>query len=168
MALPSLNPFQRTSPALSASPILRGWEDMHKEMDRIFDNVFGDVFSAAPLAPAGYGANLMALDLDVAETDKAYVITADLPGLEEKDIDLSVADGVLTLKGEKRQEEETKGKTFHRIERSYGSFKRTLQLPDNADENAVNATMKNGVLKIEVGKSARSEPSARKIAIKAN
>lgn len=168
MALPSLNPFQRSPSALSASPILRGWEDMHKEMDRIFDNVFGDVFASGPLATPAYGASLMNLDLDVAETDKAYVITADLPGLEVKDVELSVADGILTLKGEKRQEEETKGKTFHRIERSYGSFRRTLQLPDNADEDAVNATMKNGVLKIEIGKSAASEPSTRKIAIKAN
>ncbi|HEY8189155.1 MAG TPA: Hsp20/alpha crystallin family protein, partial [Micavibrio sp.] len=75
---------------------------------------------------------------------------------------------VLTLKGEKRQEEESGDKTFHRTERRYGSFRRVLQLPGDADENAISATMKNGILQVEIGKNEKAAPSSRKIEIKAS
>lgn len=166
MTLPNLVPFQRKSVATGDSPVLRGWDDMHREMDRVFDGFFSD---ALPRVPFGMLPAITpdTLDLDVAETDKAYLITADLPGLEDKDIDLTLNEGILTLKGEKRQEEETEGKTFHRMERRYGSFRRVLQLPGDADDNAVRATMQNGVLKIEIGKNEKAAPSSRKIEIKA-
>ncbi len=161
MALQNLVHFQR--PLLGTRPdnmpLARGWDDLHREMDRIFDSFFGVAFNRTSAMSAP-------LNLDVAETDKSYVVTAELPGLEQKDIDLTIADGILTLKGEKRQEEESGDKTFHRTERSYGSFKRILQLPSDADEQKVNATMKNGVLEIEIGKNEKAEPSARKIDIK--
>lgn len=167
MTLPNLVPFQRKSQVSSSGhPILRGWEDMHQEMDRIFDNFFNDAFGRAPLGTAMASMSPLALQLDISETDKAYVVTAELPGLEEKDVDITLTDGILTLKGEKQQEEEKEGKTFHRIERRYGSFKRTLQLPGDADENAINATMRNGVLQIEIGKSEKAEPASRKIEIR--
>jgi HSP20 family protein len=159
MALQNLVHFQR--PLLGARsnmPLARGWDDLHREMDRVFDSFFGDAFNRMPMSTP--------LNLDVAETDKSYVVTAELPGLDQKDIDLTIADGILTLQGEKRQEEESGDKTFHRTERSYGSFKRILQLPSDADEQKVNATMKNGVLEIEIGKNERAEPSARRIDIK--
>jgi HSP20 family protein len=166
MSLPNIIPLQRKASAASGHPVLRGWDDMHREMDRIFDSFFSDAFSRAPLTSAVAAAVPVALHLDVAETEKAYIVSAELPGLEDKDIDLTLADGVLTLKGEKQQEAETEGKSFHRVERRYGSFKRVLQLPGDADENAINATMKNGVLQIEIGKNQKATPSSRKIGIK--
>lgn len=166
MSLPNLVPFQR-KPGTTGTAALRGWEDVHREMDRIFDSFFNDTFARSPLMMAAPDMGQVGLNLDVAETDKAYTITAELPGLEEKDIDLSLSEGVLTLKGEKLQEEESEGKTFHRVERRYGSFRRVLQLPGDIDEKSVNATMKNGVLKIEIGKNKKAEPSSRKISIKA-
>lgn len=167
MALSNIAPFQQKSLTFGDNPLLRGWDDMHREMDRVFDNFFSD---ALPRVPFGMLPTMMpsTLDLDVAETDKAYLITAELPGLEDKDIDLTLSDGILTLKGEKKQEEETEGKTFHRIERRYGSFQRVLQLPGDADDKAVKATMKNGVLQIEIGKNEKAKLSSKKIAIKAN
>ncbi|MGZ9109110.1 MAG: Hsp20/alpha crystallin family protein [Micavibrio sp.] len=161
MALQNLVRFHR--PLLDTTtenlPTTRGWNDLHREMDRIFDSFFGDVFTRN-------STGLSPLNLDIAETDTAYLITAELPGLDQSDIDLTVADGILTLKGEKRQEEESGNKTFHRTERSYGSFKRVLQLPSDADEQAVNATMKNGLLKVEISKNEQAEPTSRKIDIK--
>ena len=168
MSLSNLVPFQRKH--LNEFPGLpRGWDDLHREMDRIFDSFFGDALPQSPLsAVAGNAVTspVIGLSMDVAETNKAYIISADLPGLVEDDIDLSVADGVLTLKGEKKQETETGDKTFHRIERSYGSFRRVLQLPSDADESAISATMKNGVLTIEIAKNQKAEPSSRKISIR--
>ena len=166
MSLPNLVPFHRRGS--SEQPALRGWDDMHREIDRVFDSFFNDAFARTPLMGIMPGNNgQMGLSLDVAETDKAYLITAELPGLEDKDIDLSLSEGILTLKGEKQQENETEGKTFHRTERRYGSFKRVLQLPGDADENAVSATMKNGILHIEIGKNEKAEPTSRKIDIRA-
>lgn len=161
MALQNLVRFHR--PLLDAtaenSPMARGWNDLHREMDRIFDSFFGDALSCT-------STGLAPLNLDVAETDQAYLITAELPGMDQSDIDLTVADGILTLKGEKRQEEESGDKTFHRTERSYGSFKRVLQLPSDADEQAVNATMRNGLLEIEIKKNEKAKSSSRRIDIK--
>ena len=161
MALQNLVRFHRPllDTPIGDKPVMRGWNELHREMDRIFDGFFGDAFSHTTTA-------LAPLNLDVAETSKAYLITAELPGMDREDIDLTVADGILTLKGEKRQEEESDDKTFHRTERSYGSFRRVLQLPSDADEQAVNATMKNGLLEIEIGKNVNAEASARKVEIK--
>lgn len=166
MSLPNLVPFQRrTHNAVSDPSGLAPWAEMHREMERLFDSFFNDGFTRAPLA-ATAATGLIAPSLDVAETEKAYVITAELPGLEDKDIDLTLSEGILTLRAEKTQEEESEGKTFHRIERRYGSVKRVLQLPGDADEGDINATMKNGVLSITVGKNKKAEPASRKIAIR--
>ena len=103
--------------------------------------------------------------VDIAETDKDIEITAELPGLEEKDVQVNVADDVLTIKGEKKAEKEEKDKNYHRIERSYGSFCRSLQLPAGANADAIKATLKNGVLKVTVTKPVAAQP--KKIEVKA-
>ena len=138
---------------------MAGFEDF----DRIFDNFFKNALTnmSVPAAPVGS----MALRMDVSETDKSYVVEAELPGIVEKDIDLTVKDGVLTISGEKQSEEKTEGKTFHRVERSYGSFQRSLQLPADADEDKVKAHMKNGILEIEIGKVKEAKKEAKRISI---
>jgi HSP20 family protein len=101
---------------------------------------------------------------DVVETDKEIEITAELPGLEEKDVQIDLADNVLTIRGEKKAEKEEKDKNYRMVERSYGSFYRSLELPAGVDANAVKATITNGVLKVTVPKPQPSQ--AKKIEVK--
>ena len=106
--------------------------------------------------------------MDIAETDRAFEVTAELPGIDEKDVDISVADGVLTIRGEKKAESEEKAKNYHRIERAYGSFQRSLALPPTIDEDAIEATFRNGVLKLLLPKTAKALEKAKKIPVKSS
>ena len=134
------------------------------EFDRIFDNLFKNAMTnmAASAAPAGS----VALRMNVSETDKAYYIEAELPGVEEKDVEVTVKDGILSVSGEKHSGSETKDKAFHRIERSYGTFQRSLQLHADADEGVIAAHMKNGILEIEIGKVKEAKKEPRRIDVK--
>ncbi len=105
--------------------------------------------------------------VDVAETEKAYEITAELPGMDEKNVEVKFADGVLTIKGEKQEEKEEKKKDYYLSERSYGSFQRAFQVPDGVDADKIEATFKNGVLTVTMPKSAEAQKSAKKITVKA-
>lgn len=96
--------------------------------------------------------------VDIVEDDKEYLISAELPEIQKEEIKLTVENGVLLLAGERKREKEEKGKKFHRVERSYGSFVRTFALPDNADAEKVNAEFKDGVLKVHIAKSERARP----------
>jgi HSP20 family protein len=103
--------------------------------------------------------------MDVSETDKEIEITTELPGLEENDIQLNVADNVLTIRGEKKNEREESKKDYHLVERSYGSFVRSVQLPDGVNADNIKAVMSKGVLKVTVPKPAPAQ--SKKIDIKA-
>lgn len=155
----SLVPFHRTK----ATPAPRtGFDDFDRLFDGLFRNALSNMTVAAPAVTD------LAVRLDVSETDKAYHIRADLPGLADKDIELTVQDGILTLSGEKQNEKEEDGKTFHRVERSYGRFSRSLQLPADADESKIAASMKHGVLDIEIGKAASMAKQPQRIDIKSS
>ena len=131
-----------------------------REMDRAFDRFFeGWPFRLS--AEEGTWAP----SVDVSETAKEVIVKAELPGMDAKEIDVSVRGEILTLRGERKQEKEEKGENFHRVERSYGSFSRSLQLPAEVDSGKVDATYKNGVLKITMPKT--KEASTKKIEIKA-
>lgn len=97
--------------------------------------------------------------------DNAYTISVELPGVAEEDIDVSVADGVLTLKGEKRTEREEKGETWFFSERQYGSFSRSFRLPPDADPSQISGALKDGVLTVTVKKQKASKPDATKVKI---
>src|SRR5699024_9305526 len=92
--------------------------------------------------------------IDIAETDSQFEISAELPGLKKEDINISLDNGRLSISGERNMKKEEEGKTFHRVETSYGSFSRSFQLPDNVDEESINASYENGLLNITVDKSA--------------
>ncbi|HSF99697.1 MAG TPA: Hsp20/alpha crystallin family protein [Vicinamibacterales bacterium] len=96
--------------------------------------------------------------LDVEETDKEYLIKADLPEIKKDDLKIGIDHGMLTLEGERKHEKEEKGKKFHRVERSYGKFMRRLELPVDVDETKVNADFKDGVLNVHLPKSANAKP----------
>ena len=132
---------------------------LQNEIDRLFDS-----FSRGFPALGNGGVTMTMPTMDVAETDKEIEITSELPGLEEKDVQINVADNILTIRGEKKAEKEQKDKNYRLVERSYGSFERSLELPDGVNADAIKATIDKGVLKVVVPKPAPSQ--AKKIEVK--
>jgi HSP20 family protein len=98
--------------------------------------------------------------IDVSETKDAVVVKAEVPGVDQKDIGLSLQEGVLTIKGEKEEEKEEKDKRYHRVERSYGAFARAIRLPAAVDSSKVSATFKDGVLTVTLPKTAAAKGTA--------
>ncbi len=148
------------------------WQSFRGEFDRLFDRFAGfgmpsmrRMFDIAPAADAGFSVNVPCVD--VSEDDKAYKISAELPGLEEKDVEVSLTGDVLTLKGEKRQEKEEKNKNWYVSERAYGSFQRAFELPQGIDRDKIAADFAKGVLTITLPKSAEAQKQQKKIDVKA-
>jgi HSP20 family protein len=133
---------------------------LQQEIDRLFEG-----FSRGFTGFAGFPSRELMPSMDLSETDKEIEISAELPGLEEKDIQLNVSDNVLTIRGEKKNEREETKKDYHLIERSYGSFTRSVQLPDGVNADNIKAVMSKGVLKVTVPKPAPAQ--TKKIDIKA-
>ena len=122
-------------------------------------------------ARRGNGQDSLALPewmpvVDIAEDDKEYLITAELPEVKKEDVKVTVENGVLTITGERKFEKEENNKKWHRVERSYGSFARTFALPDNGDAAKVNAEFKDGMLKVRIAKSEAARP--KQIEVKVN
>ena len=120
-------------------------------------------FSNTPTAVAA-----TTLRLDVRENEKAFTVTTDLPGLSEKDVEVTFENNVLTVRGEKKVEREETNSTWHITERSSGSFVRQLGLPTNIDQNAIEASFDKGVLTVTLPKTPASQTASRKIEVKAN
>ncbi len=129
------------------------------EVNRLFDNFF----TGLPERRRGLLEGEWAPSVDVAETDNEVVVTAELPGVEQDNVDITITDDVLTLKGEKKEEKEVKEKNYHRIERSYGSFQRSISLPAGVQADKAKATYKDGVLHITVPKAEEAKPKQIKI-----
>lgn len=104
--------------------------------------------------------------VDIAETEKEFMIKAEVPDIKKEDIKIAIDNGILTIRGERKQEKEDKDKKFHRIERSYGSFLRSFTLPENVDEKKVEATFKDGMLTLEIPKTAESKQKSIEVKIK--
>jgi len=128
---------------------------MHREMDRMFEDFFGNARPAS-------GSVLLRPSVDIAESKKAYRISVEVPGIDPDQIELQVDGDTLVLSGEKRQESSDEEEGFHRMERSYGQFRRVLTLPEDADAEGIKADFKNGVLEIKVPRVKRSEQSSAK------
>jgi HSP20 family protein len=103
--------------------------------------------------------------IDISETDQAYIVRADLPGVKKEDLSITVDNGVLTVRGERKQRSEEKGEKLHRVETRYGSFMRRFTLPDNAAEEKVDAQMKNGCLEVRVPKTEEKKSKVRSVEI---
>jgi len=95
--------------------------------------------------------------VDISETDAAYLVKGEIPGVNKEDVKVTVQDGMLTIQGERKQEKEEKGKKFHRVECSYGSFVRSFRVPDDADQNAAKAEFKDGMLNVTLPKTQKAE-----------
>lgn len=140
------------------------FDALHGEMDRLFRS-FERSWPQWPNLARG-GAETSLPSLDVHENAKSITIEADLPGLDEKDVSVTLADGVLTIKGERRSEREEKDGNYHLSERSFGSFMRSLRLPETIDENDIEARFDKGVLTVVAAKKPEAVKSEKKIEVK--
>jgi HSP20 family protein len=160
-----------------STPSVQTWhpfENLRREVDRLFDDFGvgswrlpfrGSMFDVVPFwrhevtwpaAPA----------VDFIDTEKAYELTAELPGIDEKDIEVKLANGILSIKGEKQEEKEEKKKDYYLRERNFGLFERSFQVPDGVDTDKIEASFKKGVLTVTLAKKPEAQTAAKKIDVK--
>ena len=150
--LTTWKPFRELAP-------FREFERVRREMDRLWDS-----FLEGGLRKRGEEGEWLP-SLDVAETKNELVVKAEVPGMDPKDIDISLSDGVLTIKGEKKREKEEKEADYHVVERSYGSFLRSVQLPKEVQSDKISASYKNGILRITLSKSEEAKKKEVKVKV---
>jgi HSP20 family protein len=171
--------IEKSAKKTDAPAPMRPWhpfESLHSEIDRLFDDFgrnpfrlpFGrGMFDVEPFwrREPSWTPSLPAVD--VVEDDKAYRIAAELPGMDEKNIDLTLSDDELTIRGEKKEETEEKQKDYCLSERRYGSFERSFRLPEGVDRDKIEANFAKGVLTVVLPKAPGAQPKYKKIAVKA-
>ena len=161
MHWPTLRPFgRRPEVATRGDDPFRA---LRREMDRVFEGFGRDLGWALGDLPVG----AMAPSIDVTESDTELKIEAEMPGVDEKDVEVTLTDNVLTVRGEKKAEKEEKKKDYHLVERSYGAYARSITLPFAAEPDKAKASFKNGVLSITLPKPPEVAAKAKKIAISA-
>jgi HSP20 family protein len=134
------------------------FSSLQGEINRLFDDFFED-------SPALIASKSILPAIDITENDKCFKVEAELPGLEEKDVEVDINDNYLTIKGEKKTSSEDKGENFIRQERYYGNYQRVIALPTSVNSNEAKATFKKGVLSIEIPKKPESVIKSRKLEI---
>jgi HSP20 family protein len=164
MAFRSLMPFGRSTGLSRSGSDRDPFTSLRHEMDRMFEDFTRDWNLPGSLGSGGF----LSPKVNVAETERGLELTAELPGVDEKDIDLNLSNGVLTLKAEHGAEKEEKDekKQFHVVERSYGTFLRRFALPFEADNDRIEASFEKGVLKVMVPRSPAAAQQSRRIEIK--
>ena len=156
------------SKEVSSPQMVDPFAGFRSEMDRLFETYFGRApFASFPRFELGWGKENGPVmpDVDMKEDDKAISVSAELPGMEEKDIELTLKDGLLTLKGEKKSEKTSGKENAHVTERRYGSFQRSFRLPENIDQDKISASFDKGVLKVDIPKRPEAVQKAKRIAI---
>ncbi len=144
---------------LQLIPSRRNFLSLIPELD-----LFDRFFDGLPLPSLLSEEKVLSPAFDISETEKEYVITGEIPGTDVKDLDVTLLDGILTVKGEKNQEKEEKDEDYHQVERHYGSFERSFRIPEKVKADKLEATYKDGILKIFLPKSEASE--VKKIEVK--
>ncbi|MBW2145868.1 MAG: Hsp20/alpha crystallin family protein [Deltaproteobacteria bacterium] len=152
-----LIPWRRRS---EVDPLRRELQELHREMDRMFGRFFGDWFSSEPAL--GKWSPMV----DLSETTDNLVVRVEVPGMSPKDIQISLVGNTLSIKGEKKQEKKEKEENFYRVERSYGSFSRSISLPCDIEQDKVDAAYKDGILTITMPKSETAKAKEIKIDVK--
>ena len=175
MAVRDLIPWGRNRssvPSTSQSDEVSPFLNLHREMTRLFDDVFNRIeggvpslFGRGPSWSSGSWLSGSWPSLEVDGSDKEVRVSAELPGMDEKDVEVLVDDGVLTIRGERKSETEDKDRQFS--ERYYGRFERSIALPYEVEENKAEASFRNGVLTVTLPKSAKAQDKAKRIAINA-
>jgi len=166
MRIRELVPWRSRERELSRKNSGHPLTSLQSEMSRLFDSFF-EGFDVGPFGKTGLLASANMPKVDVSETNDAVHVTAELPGMKEEDIEVTLSDGSLVIQGEKRAEKENKGQNYYRVERSYGKFHRSIPLPAEVDDKKVDASFQNGVLNIVLPKLGPSpSASAKKIAVR--
>ncbi len=132
---------------------------LRDEMDRLREEFFGERRFFAPSERRWHPS------LDLAETKDKLIVTAEIPGMDVEDIDISISGDTLTIKGEKKQEKEEKAENYHLLETRYGAFSRSVRLPAEIDEKKVDASYKQGILKISLPKKEEAKPKKIKVKV---
>jgi len=151
----------------------REMDNLHKDMDRLFEDFWKgsgrDSLMTTPWhsAVAPWAHSEVMPRIDETEDEKAFHIQVELPGMDRDDVDITLSNGVLTIRGEKKREDEEKGKDFYRKERSFGVFRRSLPIPAEVDESKIDASFKKGVLYIELPKTEEARKKVTHIDVKA-
>jgi HSP20 family protein len=161
---------QEKSAVPSSVEFWRPFESLRGEIDRMFDDFgrgFWPSWRGSMRAAAPETTSLVMPAVDVVESEKSYEITAELPGMDEKNIEVKLGDGVLTIKGEKQESKEEKQKDYYRRERSYGAFERSFEVPDTVEIEKIEANFSKGVLKLLLPKKVEAQKPAKKIEVKA-
>jgi HSP20 family protein len=166
---------QKTEGKVAAHAARQPFDTLRREIDRLFDD-FGAEFWRSPFTrrlfdmepvfrrEATLGA---APAVDIIEKDKAYEVTADLPGFDEKNIEVKVVNGSLSIKGERKSEKEEKKEGYYLSEREFGSFERSFGLPEGVDTDKIEASLKKGVLTVTLPKMPEAQKPEKKIEVKA-
>lgn len=141
----------------------RDWATLQDRMDRMFDDVLTRLRGEP--GPRGVEGGWSPA-VDIAEPESDIVLKADLPGVDPKDVDIQVQDGLLPLRGERKFEADTKEDNYRRLERVYGSFTRSFSLPPTVDADQISADYRNGVLQVTLPKRAEAKPKQIKVAVK--
>ena len=167
MVFRELVPFHRVRPSvmLRTNQQNAPLASLQRRMNRMFDDFFGD-FGDNPLSQITAEAGDFIPQIDISENDTEYTITAELAGMEQKDIDIEVLDDTLVIKGEKKTEQDEKNEQSRFTERRYGKFSRSVALGANINQEAIEADFKNGVLTVRLPKAPAEKPEAKKISIK--
>ena len=154
-------------PSLPSLWKTQNWPGMFGSLHNEIDKVFHDFTQSVGLNPGSSNGNTrMSPVINVAETDKALEITAELPGVDQEDVDVTVLDNRLTIQAEKKIEEEDKSKDYHVVERSYGKFARSMTLPFEVDLDKIDAQFKNGILTVTLPKPPEVVAKTHKVKVK--
>ena len=141
----------------------------HRDIEQLFNQAFRGLgmtpFGSRQPLLTGANGGIFKPTLDLGATDQAYTITVEIPGVDQDDVKLEVSGNTLTIRGEKHQETEDKGKNYYRMERSYGAFQRMLSLPEDVDQDNIKATFKNGILTIGMPRMALPKTNVRQIEV---
>lgn len=163
MTVRDLLPFGKNVPVSRGSNPIVAFQD---EVNKLFNDFFGELSFPSWSRLAAEPSFTVSPAMDVTENDKEFKVTAELPGMDVKDVQITAADGYLTIKGEKKAEKKEEREGYFRQERSYGSFQRVVALPDTANFDKAEANFKNGVLTLSIPKKAGAQSKERKIEIK--
>lgn len=161
MANRDLTPWRGGMAGLGRDP----FASFRREMDRLFDDFFAPAEPRSFASP-GTAEHVMSPSIDIDETDQAYKLSVELPGIDPNDVELDLRDNTLTLRGEKRSERREGDGGRRYTERSYGRFERTIALPTEVDAEKVEASYENGVLKVTLPKNAQARDKSRRIEIR--
>lgn len=142
----------------------KGRSSLHREVDRLFEDLLSNGGAPSLLTP--WAEAVLSPLVDETEDERAYHIEVELPGMDQDDVDVSYADGILTISGEKKDEKEEKRKRYYRLERSFGAFRREVAIPVAVDDSNIKASFKKGVLNIELPKTKEAQAKPKKINVK--